>query len=352
MERRTKGRNSRRERPRTVHIDVYCTASDSEESAENSSSSSTDESNTSSCYTVLRSGHSKIRHMRKKAGLPLSMTKATAKDPERSDKRPLLSYRISTKELAEALERSKRSSSRDRLTDQQDVEELFRDLTFSDSSILRDAAGASESDVESYSSLDETAKEKSWRSPEEERLRRKMLEQRKEQWRAAKSAEEKRLAQLGLKTSESPPIIPDPAEDLKETLLNHSGSARQQISRRSSRRCPDPEPVVKTSGPFLQPPPPFSFGSYRPARPTSIGPICRASLAPARDLRKTRDSPVDIPWQFRLTAAGPVSPILPNPLKKFGRHVGPARNPDCSCAHCVEHFARLRSIRACKPSYY
>jgi hypothetical protein len=58
----------------------------------------------------------------------------------------------------------------------------------------------------------------------------------------------------------------------------------------------------------------------------------------------------EMPWQWRIQQpTSPVkSPVSGTPsnwtLKKFGRHVGPARNPDCSCAHCLDHFARLRSI--------
>ena len=359
-----------RERPRTIHIDVYCTGSDSKESSSSDSDggSSSDESNTSSCYTVLRSDQAKVRHIRKKSGLPLSMVQ---QDPEPEDgsrssktsKKPLLSYRISAKELADALER-KNSGSSQRLRDQQDDEAFFRDLTLSDSSIQWDATGASETDVESSSSPDgddSTSKSKTWISPEEQRLRCHMLEQRKQQWRLAKTAEDKHLPKADLGDSSS--SLPVQTGDLRAFLLRHSGSDKQHISRQSSRRCPNSsaetvvKPTEKPAGPFLQPPSPFATGglsSYRPKRPSSIGPICRTP-APPRDLRKTRDSPVDIPWQFRLagltTATTATSPGARSPLKKFGRHIGPARNPDCSCAHCVEHFARLRSVGPCKPRF-
>ena len=59
-------------------------------------------------------------------------------------------------------------------------------------------------------------------------------------------------------------------------------------------------------------------------------------------------SPIEMSWQWRIhQPASPIhSPFTISPatwaLKKFG---ATARNPDCSCVHCLDHFARLRSIK-------
>lgn len=255
-----------------MHIDVYCTASESSDDAagherlsikddqdDGLETDDSNESNTSTCYTVLRKGADKtmpaprVRHTRKKSGLPLSLS-------GKSKLKPVLSYKISAAQLAEAVER--RRARGDSTSDAVD-DDLFRDLTLTDS-----ASGRSFLLADSTDSSDET--ERTWRSPQEERLRLQMLEQRKQQWRCAKACDN---------------------ETNRRSASAHGSS---QVSRTNSQRCPTVSKVVEKALP----------------------------AAPEPD----RSMP-------------------PGLLKKFGRHVGPARNPDCRCAHCVDHFARLRASK-------
>jgi len=121
-------------------------------------------------------------------------------------KKPILTYRISGKDLAEAVERKRRSQRRRSSTADTLDEDFFRDVTLTDSSILWADSDADSIPCSQSSSVDcqdrqdrldrlgprngppAEASRKSWRSPEEER-RKRMLEQRKQQWRASKAAE-------------------------------------------------------------------------------------------------------------------------------------------------------------------
>lgn len=375
MKRRKDGKKGKgRERPRTVHIDVYCTASESETETCLEESDESNESNTSTGQTVLRADQpgTRVRHIRKKTSLPNGLTATKGCAP---GLKPVLSYRISTKELAEAVERKRVSSkTTDASSDLLD-DELFRNLTLTDSSVVSLLADSepesSDTRFSEDSYLDAKESDKTWRSPEKER-KRKMLEQRKQQWRAAKSAEQceesARFASRAMPTR--PPSSPDntllgpAAYDLREKfkMLGHSGSggSSDKVSRCNSQRCP----VLDKSHPSASRE--FSASSQSP-RPESVhisspSPSYCSSLMGSSivtDSNSSTDVPVDqlavptqfeMPWQWRIQQpTSPIrSPISAAPsnwtLKKFGRHVGPARNPDCSCAHCLDHFARLRSI--------
>ena len=303
----------------------------------------------------------RVRHIRKKNSLPHSFNqKNGAAGPPL---KPVLSYRISAKELAEAVERKRGSSkTQDELLD----DELFRDLTLTDSSVrslLADSEPESSdtrfSQDSSIFDFEETGR--TWRSPEEER-KRKMLEQRKQQWRAAKTAvkceESERLRTLpNQQPRDNAALLP--TDDLHSKLHRHLLGGSEKVSRCNSQRCPSlsqtPPPAVKVGSNT-------SVSSPRPAsvRIPSPSPSCCSSLAGSSSLTDSNSSaepaihvasPIEMPWQWRIQQpASPIhSPITISPatwtLKKFGRHVGPARNPDCSCAHCLDHFARLRSIK-------
>ncbi|KZS12336.1 Uncharacterized protein APZ42_022420 [Daphnia magna] len=367
VKRRKDGRKHGRERPRTVHIDVYCTASESETETCRESDES-NESNTSTGQTVLRADQigTRVRHVRKKNSLPHGLAAKNGSGPAL---KPVLSYRISTKELAEAVERKRRSSKTTDVSDLLD-DELFRDLTLTDSSVrslLADSEPeSSDTRFSEDSILDAQEADRTWRSPEKER-KRKMLEQRKQQWRAAKSAEA--LEQVGRlacrdismrPTSSVDTTLHSAAYELREKFqrqLRGIQAGSERVSRCNSQRCPT---LNQT------PPPPLSRESSSAA---SVPSSCRHSLAvttpslcssPAgscsvTDSCSSMDVPVaqceppkfELPWQWRVQQpASPLkSPVGMSPsnwtLKKFGRHVGPARNPDCTCAHCIDHFNRV-----------
>jgi len=288
----------------------------------------------------------KIRHIRKKKSLPQSIaTEASLPlhhSQKKQKKKPVLSYRISAKELADALERDRlrdrRGDGEEQVEDEDQRlgEELFRDLTdysgrspgfWSDASEGSASLSSLADGLEEFQIPEE--RNKTWRSPGDERERReRMLEQRKMQWRAAKEAEAERSARCNQLLS-----VP--------VVLRRAGSDRQ-VSRRNSQRCP---PADEEQGPSIisvkvpavfQAPPPPPLRDYRSASP----------IIP-RLLSKKRESPVDIPWQFRrLEIAPQISTGTAAFIKKFGHHVGPARNPHCSCAHCVDHFSSIRSKQA------
>lgn len=265
-----------------MHIDVYCTGSESsdddgtskqlptrhERAFESDESDESNESNTSTCYAAVKtttsesSGGARIRHVRKKSGLPRGLS-------ARRTSKPLLSYRISADELAEAMERRRRcADSIGTLASDAVDDELFRELALTDSS--------ARSPLLADSDCSSDARDKTWRSPEEERLRLQMLEQRKQQWRAAKSSVPQNL-------------------NLNEDVARKASD--RPVTRTNTLKCPVVDRVV----PNTKPP---------------VDAVTRDAFAPG---------------------AGP--------LKRFGRHAGPARNPDCRCAHCVEHFARARSLK-------
>jgi hypothetical protein len=371
VKRRKDGKKKGRERPRTVHIDVYCTASESETDTCLEESDESNESNTSTGQTVLRADQTgtRVRHIRKKTSLPNGLTTKNGCAP---GLKPVLSYRISTKELAEAVERKRMSS---KTTDASDLldDELFRDLTLTDSSVVSLLADSepesSDTRFSEDSYLDAKESDKTWRSPEKER-KRKMLEQRKQQWRAAKSAEKceesARLASRAMPIR--PPSSPDNTllsatydlrEKFKQQLLGRVGSGgSDRVSRCNSQRCP----IVDQIYPSRAQDSSASIQSSRPESTQISSPsYCSSVLGSSSvtDSNSSIDVPVaqlvvptkfEMPWQWRIQQpTSPVkSPVSGTPsnwtLKKFGRHVGPARNPDCSCAHCLDHFARLRSI--------
>lgn len=383
---------------------------------------------------MVRSGPAaRVRHVRKKNSLPLSVAASTGKK-ERSgsrpsppgslqlpvnQKKPVLSYRISAKELADALDRDRRrrhccegggiESEICDVDDEDDEDEeerqlgdeLFRDALLTDSSANRSCLSPDGSFSSVSSSSIQTTDEqlltssctedgsRTWRSPEEERQRRRILEQRKEQWRAAKAAVAERITQTSASFNSLRPdrvsatdLSVQPEHHLLRVpnVLRHAGSDRQ-ISRCNSLRCPtstttlpSPMPVEPNFVPLLattspspppvqlivpvalhepkprpaifQPPPPPSSSPTPPPLTASPREFRSASPCPARVLRKARDSPVDdIPWQFRRFGNQSTTTQARSTVTKFGHHVGPARNPDCRCVHCVDHFTRLRSPR-------
>ena len=392
-----------KDRPRTVHIDVYCTASESEtesseeekdkhgksnqarcgrrEDKEDFDSDGSNESNTSSCYTVVRKDQSafyrNVRHVRKKNGLPQSLTRTAGGG---SACKPVLSYRISAQELAQAAAASaaQRASSRERSCSQQrqlqqpllllpDEEQLFRDLTLTDTSIrsLLTTGEDSTSDLETSNS--EYAGDhgvhgamRSWRSPEEER-RRKMLEQRKQQWRAAKAAEETERQARNRGESSSMSTVSRDGSSRSLPVLNRLSVKKdgrfldprplqlqvsdRVLSRHNSQRCPSIDKLLNS----CQPPSKLSdsFSSNVSSVPSSF-----RSCDALRSATKQREKSPTPPLVLQSNSCWPFG--VPNQqqrqknsalTKKFGHHVGPARNPDCGCAHCLDHFSRIRSLR-------
>lgn len=256
-------------------------------------------------------------------------------------------------------------------------DELFRDLTLTDSSVrslLADSeAESSDTRASRDSILDRQGTGRTWRSPEEER-KRKMLEHRKEQWRAAKTAEQfresERLAACrALQSSSRDPaaaslLNPDDLRfKLQRHLLGGQGGqgGSEKVSRCNSQRCPSlknstpPTTDKESTTASIQSPRP----AMTSAQISSPSPSCSSSVTdsnssadPAGHLSgQNIPSPIQFPWQWRVQQpASPIqspssSPAASWVVKKFGRHVGPARNPDCSCTHCLDHFDRLRSIK-------
>lgn len=289
--------------------------------------------------------------------------------------KPVLSYRISAKELAEAVERKRSAKVPEEVLD----DELFRDLTLTDSSVrsllLADSEPESSDTTalfsqDSVTDYEESLQDRTWRSPEAERKRR-MLEQRKQQWRAAKMADNKKSQESNETENFSTDTHPSRdgtllnPEDLRLQLQRHlvGGS----VSRRISHRCStllleDPPPPIKESDGVAD----VSIPSFSPmlidsSPEQSPGVSYSNSLAGSVTDRSSSSSidhavhlvspPVEqLPWHWRIQQSPLQSPMSNNSpaswvLKKFGRHVGPARNPDCSCTHCLDHFARLRSVK-------
>ena len=448
-----------RSRPRTVHIDVYCTASESEEEDDriasecDDQSPDTDESNTSSVYTVVRTDQTRVRHTRKKSGLPMSLSPAHS---SKTSSKPLLSYRISAKELADAVaERSrKESGSVDGSILTPLEEELFRDLnlTTDSSFVWPDSDGSDSSrqrrhqqtqlfsaDSFEYDDQSDTSKQHSmddqcrtWRSPDQER-RKKMLEQRKMQWRTAKALESvtsgydslrgrsdslnRRHSRSRTSDSAAQPNISREnststghqvaaqqqllnTEELMAKLCRHSSSrcrsASDRVLRRSSQRCPKFEsgdkasnrrvsvPMQSSDGHLLPPDgtqefnrlsmlipdtwvlsPPLDGGRVKNRSPSPVPVPKRNNQQPVAGAfsdnsfnfpndqvnRTGHESRVDL-FKKSLMAAmstnalgtAPSGVVYRGTLKKFGHHVGPSRNPNCSCAHCVDYFSRVKSL--------
>ena len=404
--RKSKKKTNGKERPRTVHIDVYCTASESEtesnekeeedsgktkqrrcgrrEDHEDFDSDESNESNTSSCYTVVRKDQSafyrNVRHIRKKSGLPQSLARTVASG---SACKPMLSYRISAQELAQAAAASaaERASSRERSRSQHrqmhqpllllpDEEQLFRDLTLTDTSIrsLLTTGEDSTSDFETstndyaggngdYGAL------RGWRSPEEER-RRKMLEHRKQQWRAAKAAEGTERQTRKRDESASKSTVSRGGSSHSLPVLNHLTVKKDScflnprplqlqvsesvLSRHNSQRCPSIDKLLIN----CQPPSKIrdSFSSNVSSVPSRS---CNELRSATKQHNKSPTPPIPTPLTLQSNTCWPFG--VPNLqqrqkssalTKKFGHHVGPARNPDCGCAHCLDHFSRIQSLRA------
>lgn len=316
----------KRERPRTVHIDVYCTASESSSDEDTLKqlvtneddgldTDESNESNTSSSFTVVRTTtnrtntDAKVQHTRKKNSLPQSMGRS-------SKLKPVLSYKISAHELAEAVERQR---CRDSIgTSDTADDELFRDLTLTDSSSFL------------FQETESDEPGKNWRSPEEERLKLQMLEQRKQQWRAAKTYDRTKNQSMRVSSRENTTSLPPNLYVNKE--IERQPSSRS-VTRINTQKCP----VLGRAVPVA--PPVENTTSNLLHNPRFLSPASEKHSS----RRHRIESPVDVPLQWRTSQTAERS--LPGPLKKFGRHVGPARNPDCHCAHCVDHFARLRSSK-------
>ena len=395
-----KKKKSGKDRPRTVHIDVYCTASESSESEsisseggkrcgtrqENDDDFDSDESNTSSCYTVVRKDQSafyrNVRHVRKKNTLPQSLTRTAGAS---GSSKPVLSYRISAQELAQAAAASAAGrSSRERSCSQQrqlqqhqpllpDEEQLFRDLTLTDTSIrsLLTTGEDSASDFDTSPS-EYSGALRNWRSPEDER-RKKMLEQRKQQWRAAKAVEESERQLINNTNNESSSISTASRDGssrslpvLNRLMINKKEDNRRFLeprplqlqlsdrilSRNNSQRCPSIDKLITN----CQPPSKLSdsFSSNLSSVPSSFR-SCEAlqiervqvrgkstppqPSTPSAPLLSNSCWPFGIPNQQQRQRSSALT-------KKFGHHVGPARNPDCSCAHCIDHFNRIKELRS------
>ena len=287
-------------------------------------------------------------------------------------KKPILTYRISGKDLAEAVERKRRSQRRRSSTADTLDEDFFRDVTLTDSSILWADSDADSIPCSQSSSVDcqdrqdrldrlgprngppAEASRKSWRSPEEER-RKRMLEQRKQQWRASKAAEgglpllapasatPPSFRSLSIRTADGGASLAPPSVTSWNSSTASCRSVSPRVSRRVSRRCPE---LGHDGATPIRPP---SGGELRSKSLSASGATPTPVRAPPQSLVKFGD---DMPWQWRNRPQRPLdairSQLLPHPvtLKKFGHHVGPSRNPDCGCVHCVE-FHRARNHQNC-----
>lgn len=395
-------------RPRTVHIDVYCTASDTEDSApangETDESRDSDESNTSSCFTVVRSEQTQVRHVRKKHGLPLGLMPSPSGSTSKASGKPILSYRINAKELVDAVER-KIQASGDRTPLE---EELFRDTT-SDSSILwADSDSDSCSNVfhrDSFEYDDDNDQQRikdkfrTWQSPEEAR-KKQMLEQRKQQWRAAKIFDEssslnhnsfksegsarssrasskssdKRRGHSSLKTRSELKCdaeMPILAALRKEaSLAPKSRTGSEKLSRQGSQRCPsiecgptmrrhDSKQSYKQTGLLTVPHP----SADRRHSTSDADVVCSAWGAAEADYsaqsadfhyeeckNSVRAEPSSTDFTdvasrlaFRGTSEAPTvtTRLHRGAINKYGHHVGPTRNPNCACLHCVDYFSNV-----------
>ena len=291
-------------------------------------------------------------------------------DGNRPTLKPVLSYRISAKELADAVER-KRSVSKTRDVDDRLDDDLFRDLTLTDSSCRSLLADSETESTNSFSQDSSTSDwkemgQRTWRSPQDER-KRKMLEQRKQQWRTAKMLEKSEQSE---RTSTCLSAFPQPSllnpDDERSKLERHVLGGSEKVSRCNSQRCPS---LIRTASPLttqgaslstLPSPmamqsPTSSFTHRSLSNSNSLIPSCNVETGhPAESRLHYPNSAlptIAIPFHpnGRLPSSPAPTPISTSPanwvVKRFGRHIGPARNPDCSCSHCLDHFARLRSAK-------
>jgi hypothetical protein len=308
-------------RPRTVHIDVYCTGSDEDDDADiddsGSSTPTSCSSNTTTPQTVFDSGDFRVTHTKMGRNvLPLAMGrqisrksesfKYTPSPPMREDYRGYQSDDLSSmypsRSSFDSVEIPLRDSSWSTITSScmpyEEDTSSWKDTSDSWADIRESSVAQSDS-FEYADSVDRTRiaekdiewthNGKSWRSPEAER--RQMLQQQRFKEFLAKH--------LPKKWSGSSSTSDWSQDSMRRVGLPLSGSA--------------PSVSDSLSGEFI------SF----------VSPVNSSGKTPPP---KFCSKPVDV---VKLTKKfGP----MVGSLKKPGTHTGPSKNPDCPCDHCRSFY--------------
>lgn len=292
---------------KTVHIDVYCTASDSDTNSSTSSFDTDDE-----LYTVLKSEKQNIYHRR--AGnteLPLSIKKDIPSIIQRNesfsdDYSTCYPSRVSSSSTIRDFEQNPsilpsfstlssagfhfdttaEVSCRSSCSDMENIIQKYERLPYSDSFEYADS-----SDRERIKKMEQMWNDygKLWRSPQVERN--KQLEQQKKIQEYIDNKFKCNMENDCSDLSENVKYTSD-EEKLKEVKLKRGSTltSNRRLKIDTQNIPDDSEPTSQV----VQP-------------------------------------------QSNITRAAKYGPVR-GLIKKPGHHVGPAKNPDCTCAHCTEFF--------------
>jgi hypothetical protein len=379
-----------RGRPRTVHIDVYCTGSDEDADASDSSTSSsstTCSSNTTTPQTVYESDKLRVIHTRPKRNeLPLALLgkqkqiisrksesfKYTSADRDvdsrgyESDDGTTLSSLYPSRSSFDSVEISlpdgpSRDPSWSTLSSStllfEDESSSWKDTTESGPELPESSLAQSDS-FEYADSIDrlriqekeqawaqlhkdrlsDSADSKTWKSPESERKQ--MLQRQR--------FHEFLIKHLNKKPSWSVQSTTSSTEENWEFLSeegSHFGLTRgdtvrraqspQQLSGQSDSVPSIPSILISDTGSLSD------CGPQHSHLHDTIGPFGRKPPSPPLPkLQSKFTSPFTTPQgtktvqQLKAEKFGPIV----GSLKKPGNHIGPSKNPECGCEHCRRFY--------------
>ncbi|XP_059483392.1 uncharacterized protein LOC132201327 [Neocloeon triangulifer] len=322
-------------RPRTVHIDVYCTGSEEDADDSGSSTPTSCTSNTTTPQTVFDSGDFRVTHSKagKSSGLPALFSRQVSHktqsfkfaqkedscDELRGYQSDDLSSLYPSRSSFESVDipLPSRDASWSTITSsiapfEEDTNSSWKDTTESGADIRESSLTQSDSFdyAESFDKIRLTEKDrewggvkegKSWRSPEAER--RQMLQQQ-------------RFKEFLAKHFHKTPRWSDSSTE--ESCWEVGRVQREDSSRRAnyplSGSAPSVTDTASLSGEFISFVSPV--GSYVNTSPT----------------QRSSSKPVNV-----MKLSERFGPIVGS-LKKPGTHSGPSKNPDCPCDHCRSFY--------------
>ncbi|KAJ4429440.1 hypothetical protein ANN_21609 [Periplaneta americana] len=343
-------------KPRTVHIDVYCTGSEDADA----SASSDDSDDASSPQTVFESEKLKVVHSRVgRDRLPAGYLRRQQQASRRSE-----SFKHEAPRAAQEQQAARGCDSDDGLSSHYPSQSSTAAWSTSSVSSWKDTcSGASLAQSDSFEYADAADRlrirekerawgddSKSWRSPETER--RHMLQQQK-----FKEFLEKHLGKdaLPLWKTETTEDSDDETGDAwsfctGETpgkTLKREDTVKRVASGKSSNEAASLRPPPHDTGSLSD------SGPHRFVRRSAIGPFGSKSPSPPPSKVATSvTSPfTNIPGKRtdQLSKAEKFGTIV-GAFRKPGHHVGPSKNKECACEHCRKFYeengyrTRTRSV--------
>ncbi|XP_029156907.1 uncharacterized protein LOC114929504 [Nylanderia fulva] len=365
----TKEDSSGKRKSRTVHIDVYCTGSDDDASTDNNNTSSEDEEDERGTpMTVFENEDVKVTHSQATSSLPRGFQDAKA-FLKRSAERRCASFRnapmrmpslassrgYDSDEVLSSLYPSRFSSysgirdldsapwsaasSSTALSPCDSTTMTSSKDTFSDiESLIRSKPGLTSCDSFEYANsadrdrirrMDKSAKEKgderkrTWRSPQIERKH--LLQNRKMREYLEKH-------EIGWSSGES-----ENSEDEDETVGWNfvAGDDRSLAKRDSIVRGVRKDPTENSNAT------PANYVPYSNVLRDRIGPFGSKSPSPLPSTIPSRvTSPFAAPYGERtdhIVKASRFGTVI-RAFRKPGHHIGPSKNPTCTCEHCRRYF--------------